>query len=217
MNNDIGGTVIILILLVITGLIVYQLFYAENKSCPACKCSVHADSKACPSCNLTMPMQMPIEEKKIIVNVNRDDGFPPIVNPAREYDYRTFNDPLVPPYKRSDYDGMFPPGLVGGVPPIATRGYPSSFKKMGLLVDQGAENEDKFKFMVIMGRQTYPGSNQYDYYVAENKDESALKFDMKDLHKELNDGDSIAVSDLGKTYSVKLDRDLGFRYSPFVF
>jgi hypothetical protein len=217
MNNDIGGTVIILILLVIAGLIIYQLFYTDNKNCPSCNCSVRTDSKACPSCNTYMPV--PIEEKQIIVNVNHEDGFlPPVINPAREYDYRTFNDPLVPPYKRSDYDnGMFPPGLVGGIPPIATRGFPSSFKKMGLLIDQSAENDDKYKFMVIMGRQTYPGSNYYDYYVAENKDESSLKFDMKDLHKELNDGETITVSELGKTYSVKLDRDIGFRYTPFVF
>lgn len=212
MNSDIVGTLVISILLIITGLIIYQMFYSENKSCPACNCSSSLDLKSCPSCDNSSQISNP---NPIVVNVNQDDTHS--ISPAREYDYRTFNDPLVPPYKRSDYDFQFPPGLVGGYPPIATRGYPTAFKKMGLLNDESAPNEDKFKFMVIMGRQTYPNSNQYDYYVTENKDESALKFDLKNLHKELNDGDTVTISELGKTYTVKVDRDLGFRYTPFVF
>jgi hypothetical protein len=211
MKDDIGGMAIILILLVITGLIIYQMFYSDNKNCPACNCSITSESKQCPSCSNA-------KINPIVVNVQQDEiSQVPPTSPAREYDYRTFNDPLVPPYKRSDYDLSFPPGLVGGFPPIATRGYPTAFKKMGLLNDQSAPNDDKFKFMIIMGRQTYPSSNYYDYYVTENKDESALKFDLKDLHKELNDGDTVTISELGKTYTIKLDRDLGWRYSPFVF
>lgn len=206
MKDDISGIAIILILLVITGLIIYQVFYSDNKNCPTCNCSISAESKSCPAC--------PQTNNPIVVNVQQDENS---ISPAREYDYRTFNDPLVPPYKRSDYDPAFPPGLVGGYPPIATRGYPTAFKKMGLLNDQSAPNDDKYKFMIIMGRQTYPSSNYYDYYVTENSDESALKFDLKDIHKELNDGDTVTISDLGKTYTIKVDRDLGFRYSPFVF
>lgn len=209
MKNDISGTAIILILLVITGLIIYQVFYSENKNCPTCNCSMLTDTKSCPICPPNDTQINPI-----VVNVQQDENH---ISPAREYDYRTFNDPLVPPYKRSDYDLGFLPGSVGGHPPIATRGYPTAFKKMGLLNDITASNDDKYKFMVIMGRQTYPNSNHYDYYVTENKEESSLKFDLKDIHKELNDGDTFAITDLGKTYTVKLDRDLGFRYSPFVF
>lgn len=206
MKDDISGIAIILILLVITGLIVYQVFYSDNKSCPACNCSISAESKTCPIC--------PQSNNPIVVNVQQDENS---ISPARDYDYKTFNDPLVPPYKRSDYDPTFPPGLVGGYPPIATRGYPTAFKKMGLLNDLTAPNDDKYKFMIIMGRQTYPSSNYYDYYVTENSDESALKFDLKDMHKELNDGDTVTINDLNKTYTIKVDRDLGWRYQPFVF
>lgn len=205
-----NGNIHTLLLAIIACLIIYQLFFADSqtKQCPACDCTMSTNNCKCPSCGT------PEEEKKIIVNVNNDENLPPIVNPAREYDYRTFNDPLVPPYKRSDYDHSFPPP---GIPPIATRGYPTAFKKMGLLTDKNAPNDDKYKFMIIMGRQTYPGSNYYDYYVVENSDESALKFDMKNMHKELNDDDEVEIPDLNKTYTVKLDRDLGFRYTPFVF
>lgn len=212
MKSDIAGTLIISILLIITGLIIYQMFYSDNKGCPACNCS---SSSECASCSKNPGLINP-NPNPIVVNVQQDDNSQSI-SPAREYDYRTFNDPLVPPYKRSDYDSSFPPGLVGGYPPIATRGYPTAFKKMGLLNDQSAPNDDKFKFMVIMGRQTYPNSNYYDYYVTENKEESALKFDLKDLHKELNDGETVTITELGKTFTIKLDRDLGFRYTPFVF
>lgn len=207
MKDDIGGISIILILLVITGLIIYQIFYSDGKNCPACNCSLSANSKSCSSCQACPNNNT---SQPIVVNVQQDDNsHGPHISPARLYDYKTLNDPLVPPYKRSDYDHSFPP--------IATRGYPTAFKKMGVLNDQSAPNDDKYKFMIIMGRQTYPSSNYYDYYVTENSDESALKFDLKDLHKELNDGDSVTISDLGKTYTVKVDRDLGMRYTPFMF
>lgn len=217
MRDDISGVAIILILLVITGLIIYQVFYSDNKSCPVCITSTSVESKSCPICpqiNSQINSQFETQPNPIVVNIQQDEQF---ISPAREYDYRTFNDPLVPPYKRSDYDLSFPPGSVGGYPPIATRGYPTAFKKMGLLNDLSAPNNDKYKFMFIMGRQTYPNSNYYDYYVTENSDESALKFDLKDMHKELNDGDKVVITELGKTYTVKVDRDLGWRYSPFVF
>ncbi len=211
MKEDIDGSIIILILLAITGLIIYQIFYADAKNCPACNCTIQSGGKTCEKCQN-------VNDQPIVVNINQDESSQiPSISPARLYDYKTFNDPLVPPYKRSDYDQSFPPGLVGGFHPVATRGYPTAFKKMGLLNDQSAPNDDKYKFMIIMGRQTYPGSNYYDYYVTENKDDSALKFDLKDLHKELNDGDNVTISDLGKTYTMKLDRDVGFRYSPFMF
>jgi hypothetical protein len=213
MHDNMSGTAIIIILLVITGLIIYQMFYSNEKNCPACNCAIQSGVTSDSTSNCKCQTQ----QDPIVVNIQQDDRSQSITSIAREYDYRTFNDPLVPPYKRSDYDQSFPPGLVGGYPPIATRGYPTAFKKMGLLNDQSAPNDDKYKFMVIMGRQTYPSSNYYDYYVTENSDESSLKFDLKDLHKELNDGDNVTITELGKTYTIKLDRDVGFRYSPFVF
>lgn len=215
MENEIRGTIVIIILLVIASLVAYQTFYVENKNGQTQVGTTCNSCPVCPVCPLSQNDQK--ESPPLIVNVTENSPKPSISPSmiAREYDYRTFNDPLVPPYKRSDYDHNFLPG--SGFPQIATRGYPSGFKKMGLLNDESAPNDDKYKFMVIMGRQTYPGSNKYDYYVTENKEESALKFDLKNTHKELNDGDTIAITELGKTYSVKIDRDLGFRYTPFVF
>ena len=132
-----------------------------------------------------------------------------IANPIRDYDYRALVDPLVPPYKRDDY--MMP------LPSIPSRGYPSSFKKMGTLIDQDAPNTDPYKFMILVGRQKYPGSNYYDYYVSENKTDGALKFDLPDIHKEFMTDDLLKVKELHKLYTVKIDRNLGFDYNPFMY
>lgn len=211
--HEIISSSAILLLFAITCLIIYQMFYAEKSTCPPCNCIVApAQAEKMDNVNNNMnngmvtDVQMPVSPPPVIITPQ------PTVPLVREYDYRTFNDPLVPPYKRSDYE----PSILSA-PSFATRGYPTAFKKIGVLNDQSANNADKYKFMILMGRQTYPGSNYYDYYVIENKDESSLKFDLKDLHKEMNDGDIITINELGKTYTLKVDRDLGFRYSPFLF
>lgn len=201
---------LIMVIAVIT-LVIYQQMaqrpgvetLKESTGCPACPvCPV------CPSCTNTDNNTS--TKKNIVIDVNQSDTVvPPLVDPVREYDYRAFSDPLVPPYKRDDYQVP--------LPAIATRGYPSSFKKLGLLIDDSAENTDQYKFMSLMGRQKYPGSNFYDYYVTENKQDSPLKFDLPNLHKELYTDDTVVVSELGKTYKVKIDRNLGFDYYPFIY
>jgi hypothetical protein len=133
-----------------------------------------------------------------------------VVDPVagRNYDYRTFADPLVPPYKRDDYMLTYPS--------YPTRGFPTSFKKMGLLIDDNANNDDQYKFMILVGRQKYQNSNYYDYYVTENKNDATLKFDLTNIHKEYMDDDKITIPELNKTYRIKIDRNLGFEYNPYV-
>lgn len=131
-----------------------------------------------------------------------------IAIPGREYDYRTFEDPLVPPYKRDDYMLSYPS--------YPTRGFPTAFKKMGLLIDDTASNDDQYKFMILVGRQKYQNSNYYDYYVTENKIDATLKFDLQNIHKEYMDDDKITIPELNKTYRIKIDRNLGFEYNPYV-
>lgn len=197
---------IIAIIIIIAGFVIYQsmpqIFQNDGKqnSCPTCPlCS---SCQKCTECSKS-------DDTNIIVSTPQLQVPPiPVVNPARDYDYRALNDPLVPPYKRDDF--QIP------LPAIPTRGFPSSFKKIGILVDSESENTDPYKFMLLMGRQKYPGANFYDYYVTENKPDSALKFDLPNLHKELNTDDSVPITDLGKTYTVKVDRNLGFDYNPFI-
>ena len=88
---------------------------------------------------------------------------------------------------------------------------------MGLLIDKEAANDDPYKFMVLMGRQKYPRSSVYEYYVTENKNDSALKFDLPSVQKELMSDDTLEITDLGKTYTTKIDKNLTFEYNPFSY
>jgi len=135
---------------------------------------------------------------------------PPVmpVNPLREYDRRALNDPLVAPLRRDDYN--IP------VIPVPTRGLPTAYKKVGTLIDKSASNDDPYKFLFLMGRRKYLGSDYYEYYVTETKDDRKLKFTIPHIHKELFDGDTVTVHELGKTYEVKADKELGFEYNPYV-
>jgi hypothetical protein len=127
----------------------------------------------------------------------------------RDYDYKTLEDPLTPPLKRNDYD--IP------IPPYSTRGLPNSYKKMGLLVDKNADNNDIYKFMILVGRQKYNNSYYFDYYVTEkNNTSTPLKFELKDMHKELFTGDKVKVHHLNKEYEVIIDNNVGFEYNPYI-
>lgn len=148
------------------------------------------------------------QPNKLLIDVinNRDIKVP--INPFREYDYRTLHDPLVAPRRRDDYN--LP------VLPLPTRGYPSAFKKMGLLIDKKARNDDKYKILLLMGRNTFPNSTSYDYYAVENIPYSALKFDIKNT-RELQTGDEVKIHELNKNYSVTLDKMLGYEYDPYIY
>jgi hypothetical protein len=132
-----------------------------------------------------------------------------IVNPLTDYDRRALNDKLTPPLKRDEWN--YP------IIPVSTRGYPSRFKRMGILSDPLADNNDKFKFLLLIGRSTYPNSSKYDYYVTDNEKDSNIKFDLKDITKELITGDTVTIQQLGKTFNVDIDDNIGYDYDPYLF
>ena len=205
------------ILLLIIGLIVCQ-YFSHNSDLSQIKNSIQNSfqNTTCPTCpnggnggDQQGGQEQPPQKITIDVNQNDNGQMMPPINPLREYDYRTLTDPLVPPLKRDDYNIA--------VIPVATRGYPGGYKKIGTLIDPDAVNTDPYKFLILIGRQKYPGSTQYDYFITENKQDSALKFDLPNLHKELYTDDEITVDELSKVYKVKIDRSLGFEYNPFAY
>jgi hypothetical protein len=171
----------------------------------------------------TQLMQPLIYNDQIIRNynyplINNQTSLPPPLPPLgpslgqlmRDYDYKTLEDPLTPPLKRDDWN----------IPiiPLPTRGYPTSFKKVGTLIDKNADNNDPYKFMFLIGRQKYPGSDYYDYYVTEknNAGGGTLKFDIsKNIRRELFTGDKVNIEHLNKDYEVIADKNLGLEYNPF--
>jgi hypothetical protein len=155
--------------------------------------------------------------KKISINVNSngnsgsDQNIPMSISPAnimRDYDYRALNDPLVAPRRRGDYN--LP------VLPLPSRGFPAPYKKVGVLIDKSTDNNDRYKILLLMGRNTYPSSTAYDYYVVENDKNSSLKFDIH-KNRELQTGDIVHVHELNKEYKVFMDRILGYEYDPYLY
>ena len=148
------------------------------------------------------------QDKQISVNVNNQQV--PVRSPfemMREYDYRTLNDPLVAPRRRDDYN--LP------VLPYPTRGLPAPYKKVGILIDKSAHNNDRYKILLLMGRNTYPSSNVFDYYALENDKNSSLKFDINKT-RELQTDDKVEIKELGKVYTVITDRMLEYSYDPYI-
>lgn len=150
----------------------------------------------------------PISELSPLTNV-------PFIHPmyndfdGRKYDYKTMKDPLTPPYKRDDE--YYPINMIN------TRGNPTQFKKFGTLIDKTSENKDKYKFLNLVGRKKYLGSNWHDYYAVSNTDDQqSMKFDLPDLHKEMSTDDTIFIKELNKTYTLQVDRNLEFYYDPFM-
>jgi hypothetical protein len=147
------------------------------------------------------------KRKNISINVNQNDGRPP-VNPIREYDYRSLYDPLVAPRRRDDYDLPWVP--------YPTRGHPRPYHKIGLLIDKKANDNDRYKILLLMGRNTYSGSRVFEYYATENN-QSGIKFDVNSKRRnELQTDDIVTVNGLNRHYVVTLDQQLGYSYDPYM-
>jgi len=160
---------------------------------------------------------MPNENVSIIVE-NQPPMLPPPPSPwamMREYDERSLSDPLTPPRRRGDYDldaRLVYPQLFS----YPTRGGPSAFRKVGMLIDDSADNNDKYKFLILVGRQRYRGGNQFDYYSISNTDENKLKFDIN-RRTELLGGEHITIPQLSnRQYSFHADKQLDFLYDSYV-
>lgn len=132
---------------------------------------------------------------------------PPLNQVLRSYDYSTMHDQLTPPWKRDDYSESVLPAYLT---PIATRGYPGAFRRVGMLNDESATNDDRFKFMILVGRRKYGNGQVFQYYVTGDDVQSNIKFDLPDVSKELINGDRVYIKDLGKTYILNRDPTLDF-------
>lgn len=119
-------------------------------------------------------------------------------------------DPLIAPERRIDVDS-YPIKLQNNIN-IPTRGYPDNYQLMGI----ANRNTDETNVQ-IYGRPTFPGSNQYEYYVINSEDGFKLPFVTKGK-KELLDGDIIDIPEFNKhrgPFTVRLYNYNTPRYNPF--
>ena len=140
---------------------------------------------------------------------------PTIGQVIKDYDYRTLEDPLTPPFKRDDYmvpAQMVRPDMFG----LYTSGAPGTFRKMGYLKSTGPHNE--YKYLTLIGRPKYNGSSIYEYYVTSTNKDDTIKFYLHKNKKELYDGDHVKVPQIGsEEFEVIIDKDLNLEYNPLIF
>jgi len=75
-----------------------------------------------------------------------------------------------------------------------TRGYPDNYQLMGILLKDNIETAYN-----LYGRQTYSGSNQYEYYVHAVIHNNSIKLPLN-INKEIFDGQTIDIIDSTRSH-----------------
>jgi hypothetical protein len=202
-----------LVILVLLIIVIYQ-FFDNNKK-------YHQESQESQKNNENNNKEVIYTDSEPISSIS------PVPNPAqivnvynkmRNYDYRVYDDPLTPPEKRDDAD--LPPQLINPeLYNIYTNGGPGIYKKFGYVKTDAEEINDKYRFMNLIGRQKYEGSNQYQYYLVSTNRNDNIKINLPQVKRELSTGDVIKVPQLTKdgSYDVHIDKNIDYQYSPIVY
>ena len=74
---------------------------------------------------------------------------------------------------------------------IPSRGYPDNYQIMGVLIE-----DNKASAYNIFGRKTFPGSNEYEYYIQGKINNTDIKYPLK-IKKELEDNKELNIPELG--------------------
>jgi hypothetical protein len=124
-------------------------------------------------------------------------------------DVKTVYDPLSPPERRIEARQYpFPNRLFGE----RTRGEADDYQLLGLLY-----NTEINKNYQLYGRQTYPGSYEWEYYIR-FKDSGGLesKFPLN-RKNEIMDGEVIKIPIDNNDYKVSVYQYDTWKYNPFVY
>ena len=120
-------------------------------------------------------------------------------------DRKVINDPIYPPLKR------LPKHLLNTIP---TRGYPDNYHMIGILT---RENDEKI--LQLFGRQRYPGSQQWEYYVTGNDPSGfTVKIPFKMNNYELiDDTTKVNIPQLNGEFTVTIYENNGPIYDPNLY
>lgn len=215
-------TFLILVTVVIFVIILYKYNQATN--------DLYIMGNRCPACPNSYQNQQPtILRPNIKVNINQEDIIrngpgiidqgippPPPVDPVKVFDYRNIDDILTGPTKRPTRDQIGP--YIGNpLFNIYTQGPPDSYSWVGILLATDASGVESANGMLkLFGRQKYPNSNTWQYYVlAYNGGHDKIKLALCDRYRrELYDDDPVTIGELNRTYKVKLNKDDWMTYNP---
>ena len=129
-------------------------------------------------------------------------------------DRKVLNDVLSPPERRVP-EYQYPNNIKNYIN-IPSRGYPDNYQLVGLVIRDNTETAYN-----LFGRQKYPGSNEYEYFVQRTGYEDNVKIPIKiNGNKEIEDNQIIDIigTNYGRgVFKAKLyNYDLP-RYNPFIF
>jgi hypothetical protein len=130
-----------------------------------------------------------------------------------ERDTQVINNILVAPERRLPRHA-YPPKNLRDTLNVPTRGYPDNYQHMGMLIRKSDE-----KLLKLFGRQTYPGSNQYEYYVVDSNSSSDHKIPLKvQSNKELYDNEKMDIDWLDTSrgqFDIKIFDYNAPKYNPY--
>lgn len=126
-----------------------------------------------------------------------------LTDAVREYDMRKAFDIFEQPTQRvSRYE--LPPYYFRRNIDLSTHGYPDTFSQFGILVREGKLKDDRNAIIRLFGRQEYPGSNRYEYYVLISSGNDSIKLPINNRKNELYDDDVVYIKELKHHYRVNL-------------
>ena len=127
-------------------------------------------------------------------------------------DNMVVNNVFVAPERRQP-SHSYPYNYVKNQLNIPTRGYPDNYHLQGLVLRDNTETAYK-----LFGRQKFPGSNQYEYFVQSVMHNNDVKIPIKiNGDKEIEDGQNIMIPGTNKNigeFKVKLYEYDAPRYIP---
>lgn len=136
----------------------------------------------------------------------------PFLRYLENRDRSVINDPLVAPERRVPVNQY--PFNVNSIINVPTRGYPENYQLLGLV----SRKEDE-KFLQLYGRPTFPGSNQWEYFIRteQNGFVNKIPFQYKN-GKELEDGQMVDVPGMDSSkgsFKITLYNYNTPRYNPY--
>lgn len=124
------------------------------------------------------------------------------------------DNPLIAPERRVEITRYPNRPLINKIN-IPTRGYPDNYQLIGLLSRKNDE-----KLLQLFGRPTFPGSNQYEYFVTTNNHGFSNKIPIESKgRKEIEDGSLINIPFFDESkgdFEVKLYNYNTPRYNPYI-
>lgn len=196
----------------------------DNKFCFNGKIFIIAIIMIILSSILAMILYIQNNRKNNYVTIVQNQKQKPRINfdSVREYDYDKIYDILEEPTRRVERHEI-PNIMLKNRIDIATRGYPDTYKQMGILIKTKSDKNDgnygitENNIIRLFGRQKYPTSKFYEYYANIYSSYDQIKIPLKIRKDELYDDDIVYIKELDSKYRVQLFKFDAPRYYPIIY